>query len=403
MVAIMLERRFIIFRMSTKNIWSKAVNGLLNDKFRQSFLVCVLSGLLAVITGVSAITHFAKDTDKTFAIISLAVLVLSIAVFFLTVFVRKQAALWRRIFMFTIIVFFGYLCYDGGPDGFLHIWILLIPAFSFITFGIVEGFATAIPVMIAMVLFFWIPPFNDFRKYAAEQAQNAALLPGEVPTLIDGQIALFSINLRIRISLLYLVSLALGYFAELVRRVAAKRLKEFNDHYEYISMHDSLTNLANQNLLARYLEDISTNKEKYTNLGCLFIDVDAFKNVNDSYGHLFGNVVLIRIADILSEEKNAFVCRWGGDEYVVCFANIEEERLMRIGEKYRTIVSATTFDEHPEFHTPVSIGAVILPIDENFNFNHVLDLADKANRTAKGKGKDNVSLAEGTVAQKQIK
>ena len=400
MVAIMLERRFIIFRMNTKNIWSRAVNGLLNDKFRQSFLVCTLSALLAVITGVSAITHFAKDTDKTFAIISLAGVIISTSVFLLTIFVNKRAVLWRRIFMVAIIAFFGYLCYDGGPDGFLHIWILLIPAFSFITFGLIEGFATAIPVMLTMIAFFWWP-LADFRKYAAEQAHNAALAIGEAPILVDGQIAVFSVNLRIRISLLYLVSLALGYFAELVRRVAAKRLKDFNEHYEYISMHDSLTNLANQNLLARYLEDISTNKDKYTNLGCLFIDVDAFKNVNDSYGHLFGNVVLIRIADILSEEKNAFVCRWGGDEYVVCFANIEEERLMRIGEKYRTIVSATTFDEHPEFHTTVSIGAVILPIDENFNFNHVLDLADKANRAAKGKGKDNVSLSDvATTSQK---
>ena len=125
----------------------------------------------------------------------------------------------------------------------------------------------------------------------------------------------------------------------------------------------------------------------------MFVDVDAFKNVNDSYGHLFGNAVLIKIAEILSEEKNAFVCRWGGDEYVVCFTNIEEDLLVRIGEKYRASISACSFEEHKDFHITVSIGAVILPIDESFNFNHVLDLADKANRTAKNKGKDNVSFA----------
>ena len=108
-------------------------------------------------------------------------------------------------------------------------------------------------------------------------------------------------------TLVYLVGLLLGFLAELLRFVAARRLKEFTDHYEYVSMHDSLTGLANQNLLAKYLEDISNNKDKYSNLGCLFVDVDAFKNVNDSYGHLFGNAVLIKIAEILKEEKNAFV------------------------------------------------------------------------------------------------
>ena len=395
MVGIINRQRSLIYRMNLKNIWNKAVNGLLNDKFRQSFLVCVLSFLLSAITAVSTVTHLIKDTDKTFGIISAVTLIIALSVFFLTIFVKKYSDTWRRVFMAVLILFFGYLCYDGGPDGFLHIWILLIPAFSFITFGLVEGFVTAIPVFLAMIAFFWWP-LAEFRKYAAEQASAT-------PIYIDGQIAVFSINLRIRITLIYFVSMVLGYFAELVRRVAAKRLKEFTDHYEYVSMHDSLTGLANQNLLAKYLEDIYDNKDQYQNLGCLFVDVDAFKNVNDMYGHLFGNVVLIKIADILSEEKSAFVCRWGGDEYVICFKNIEEERLIRIGEKYRAIISACTFKEQPDFHITVSIGAVILPIDESFNFNHVLDLADKANRTAKKKGKDNVSLAEADNTQNQAK
>ena len=370
--------------MIIRNIWDRAVNGLLNDKFRQSFLVCVLSALLSVITGISAITHFAKDPDKIFAIISATAFIIAASIFLLTLFLNKYYAIWRRVFMAAIILFFGYLCYDGGPDGFLHLWIFLIPAFSFITFGVVEGFATAVPIFLAMIAFFWWP-LADLRKYAAEQASF---------TPVDGQVATFSVNMRLRITLIYFVSMILGYFAELVRRIASKRLKEFSDHYEYVSMHDSLTGLANQNLLAKYLQNISDNKDQYQNIGCLFVDVDAFKNVNDQYGHLFGNVVLIKIADILSEEKSAFVCRWGGDEYVICFKNVEEKQLMRIGEKYRAIISACTFEEQPDFHTTVSIGAVILPIDENFNFNHVLDLADKANRTAKNKGKDNVSLAD---------
>ena len=379
--------------MKFKSVWNKAVNGLLNDKFRQSFLVAVLSGLLSVITTISAITHFIRDEEKLFAIISTVALVMSLSVFFLTIFANKYNALWRRIFMAGIIGFFSYLCYDGGPDGFLHLWILLIPAFSFITFGVYEGFITSVPILIMMVLFFWTP-LGEYRKFFAEQ---------QIFEIVDGQAATFSVNMRLRISLLYLVSMALGYFAELVRHIVAKRLQEFSDHYEYISMHDSLTGLANQNLLAKYLEDISNNRDNYVNLGCLFVDVDAFKNVNDSYGHLFGNVVLVKIANILNEEKDAFVCRWGGDEYVICFKNINESLLMRIGEKYRAIISACTFEEHKDFHITVSIGAVILPVDESFNFNHVLDLADKANRTAKGKGKNNVSMAEIAIKPKAVK
>ena len=370
--------------MKFKNLVNKATDGLLNDGFRQSFLVAVLSAMLGVIAAVSAITHLFLDEEKLFGFISLAVFIICIAVFLLTIFVNKYRTAWRRVFMVALILFFGYLCYDGGPDGFLHIWILLIPAFSFITFGLTEGFITSIPVFLAMIAFFWWP-LADFRKYAAEQAAFVD---------IDGQVASLSVNFRLRMTLIYIVAIFLGFFAELVRHIAAKRLRGFTENFKYASMHDSLTGLANQNFLAKYLDETYQNRDESTTLGCLFVDVDNFKNVNDTYGHLFGNVVLVRIAEILSEEKEAFVCRWGGDEYVVCFKNTSEDILMRIGEKYRAAVSACTFKDYPKFHITVSVGVCVIPVDDNFNFDHVLDLADFANRTAKSKGKDNVSLAK---------
>ena len=370
--------------MNIKKIVSNATDGLLNDSFRQSFLVMVLSALLAIIIGISAVTHLVSDEEKLFGIISLIAFIIATAIFLLTLFLNKYRAVWRRIFMAAIVLFFGYLCYDGGPDGFLHIWILLIPAFSFITFGLGEGFITAVPVFLTMIAFFWWP-LADFRKYAAEQASF---------NVIDQQVATFSTNFRLRITLLYVVCVFLGFFAELVRNVAAKRLRKYTDNFKYASMHDTLTGLANQNYLAKYLDDIYAKKNEGTSLGCLFVDVDSFKNVNDTYGHLFGNIVLIKIGEILSQEKEAFVCRWGGDEYVVCFENISEDVLMRIGEKYRASISACRFKDYPKFHITVSVGAVVIAVDENFNFDHVLDLADFANRTAKNNGKDNVYLAK---------
>ena len=370
--------------MDYKKFINKATDGLLNDNFRQSFLVSVLCGLLGIISAVAAVTHLLKDDTKLFGIIMAVAFGICIGILLLTIFANKHQRVWRRLFMVLIVLFFGYLCFDGGPDGFLHLWVLLIPAFSFITFGLVEGFATAIPVLLVMVGFFWWP-LADFRKYAADQA-NQAIIKGQVYTL--------STNFKIRMTLIYGVCMLLGYFAELVRLVAAKRLRGYTENFKYASMHDSLTGLANQNYLAKYLDDTYQNKTDKTTLGCLFVDVDSFKNVNDTYGHLFGNVVLCRIADILSEEKEGFVCRWGGDEYVVCFKDISEEQLMAIGEKYRSAISECKFKDYPKFHITVSVGAVVLPVDETFNFDHVLDLADFANRTAKNNGKDNVSLAK---------
>ena len=370
--------------MKLKTLINKATDGLLNDDFRQSFLVAVLSALLAVISAVAAVTHFLKDPEKIFAILMTAAFVLAVSTCLLTIFVNKYHTLWRRVFMALIILYFGYLCYDGGPDGFLHLWILLIPAFSFITFGLKEGFITCLPVMLMMIAFFWWP-LGDLRKYAAEQ---------EAFAMVDNQVATFSLNMRLRITLLYVVNMFLGYFAELVRHVAAKRLRSFTENFKYASMHDSLTGLANQNYLAKFLDETYQNRNLNTTLGCLFVDVDCFKNVNDTYGHLFGNVVLVKIAELLAQQEGAFVCRWGGDEFVVCMTDVKEDRLLEIGEKYRAAVSACTFKDYPKFHITVSVGAVVLPVDETFNFDHVLDLADYANRMAKNNGKDNVSLAK---------
>ena len=229
MVAIINRQRSLIYRMSLKDVWNKGVNGLLNDKFRQSFLVVVLSALLSIITGISAVTHFLFDNDpyKVFAIISTVAFVVAASVFFLTLFVNKYHAVWRRIFMGGIIAFFCYLCWDGGPDGFLHLWILLVPAFSFLAFGLVEGFAITIPVFLTMVAFFWWP-LAGFRKF--EYYQNP-------PLVIDGEAYTLSVNMRLRITFIYIVAILLGFFAELVRSAAAKRLRSFTENFRYASMH----------------------------------------------------------------------------------------------------------------------------------------------------------------------
>ena len=359
--------------MNFRNILNKIVDSLVDDDFRRAFSLILLSFLLSIVTLVAGIVHLTKDVEeiKVMAYVLLSVFVFSTAIFFLAVFLRKHHSIYRYIFMAVMVDFFTYLLYDGGPYGFFYFWILLIPAFSFVMFGIFEGIVCSIPMFIIMNVLFW-SPLKDLMKYP--------------DTISD--------DFKLRMVEVYLICIVLGFVAELLRYVNAKRLKSANEHYEFVSLHDSLTNVANQNYLARYLEDVYEKRAEYSTFGCLFIDLDGFKVVNDKYGHLFGNTVLIKIADILSEEKNAFVCRWGGDEFVVCFKNIEEDLLLRIGEKYRAAVSAQTFEENPHFHITISVGAVVMPVDDSFNFNHVLELADSANRKAKNKGKNNVSAIE---------
>ena len=359
--------------MNSKTIFNKIVDRLVDDDFRRAFSLILLSALLSIVSLVAFVAHITHDSkdDLLMAWVLLGVFVFATSIFFLTLFVRKYHSVYRYIFIAVVVALFTYLCYDGGPYGFFYFWILLIPAFSFIMFGIFEGLICSIPMFIVLMVFFWTPLF-DRIKWGS--------------TITD--------DFKLRMLEVYLVCIVLGFVSELLRYVNAKRLKSANEHYEFVSMHDFLTNVANQTYLARYLNDVYEKRSEISSFGCLFIDVDGFKLVNDKYGHLFGNAVLIKIAEILSEERSAFVCRWGGDEFVICFKNIDEDLLVRIGEKYRAAVSAVSFEEKPHFHITISVGAVVMQVDDAFNFNHVLELADSANRRAKNKGKDNVTLVD---------
>ena len=360
-----------ILHMSFKQFANRVINSFVDDDFRRAFSLMLLSFLLSVICAIAAIPHFIDDKEKLMAFVLVGVHAFSTIIFLLTLLNRPNHDIYRYIFIAGVVSFFAYLSFDGAPDGFLYFWILLIPAFSFITFGIFEGLICSIPMFIIILALFWTP-LSDYVKY-----------PGSL-----------SVDFRLRITLIYIVCIIMGFVAELLRLANATRLKSINEHYEFVSLHDSLTNVANQNYLAKYLNKIYENRAEITSLGCLFIDVDGFKGVNDKYGHLFGNAVLIKIAEILTSERDAFVCRWGGDEFVICFKNIDEDLLTRVAEKYRANVSAYIFEERPSFHITISIGAVVIPVDNSFNFNHVLELADSANRKAKQKGKNIVSLAK---------
>ena len=359
--------------MEFRNLVDKINDSLIDDDFRKAFSLILLSFILSVICIVASIPHFIDDEEKLMAFVLIGIFAFSTIIFFLTVFARKHHTIFRYIFMSGVIVFFAYLSFDGGgQDGFLYLWILLIPSFSFVFFGVFEGLIYSIPMFIIVIALFWTPLLG-FVKY------------GSTPP---------TFNFRLRMTFVYVLSIILGFVAELMRSSAAKRLKSANEHHEFISQHDSLTNVANQNYLEKYLSDIYDKRAEIASMGCLFVDLDDFKSANDKYGHLFGNSVLVKIAVVLKSERDAFVCRWGGDEFVVCFKNITEDRLIRIAEKYRANIAAYEFEDKPNFHITISIGAVVIPVDDSFNFNHVLELADSANRKAKINGKDNVLLAK---------
>ena len=159
--------------------------------------------------------------------------------------------------------------------------------------------------------------------------------------------------------------------------------QETLQHEIYNATHDGLTKVYNRsgyNLILDRLDVASTF--------ALMIDVDDFKDVNDTYGHETGDKVLRRIAGVLRHtfRSDDLVCRIGGDEFVVLMINSDEEQKKLIGPRIDRINAELS---NPEEGIPaVSVSAGIAYGGHASNAEELLDYADKALYETKRRGKN---------------
>lgn len=168
----------------------------------------------------------------------------------------------------------------------------------------------------------------------------------------------------------------------------AKRIEE---QLQFLANHDPLTKLPNRNLLKerlrQQLEDAYANKRK---LAVAFIDLDHFKEINDTLGHAVGDDFLIEISHRLTQavRRSDTLARWGGDEFVVVFNDVKEvERLAdRAYNILRSIGQPLQLGQ--QSLTPsASIGIAVYPDDGN-DFVKLVQAADTAMYRAKKQGRN---------------
>ena len=157
-----------------------------------------------------------------------------------------------------------------------------------------------------------------------------------------------------------------------------------------ITLHDTLTGLPNRVLFEQRLEHgLIQAKRHGWELAVLFIDIDNFKSINDSYGHDLGDKVLLMVANRLrsSVREEDTVCRWGGDEFVCLLLDVKQEAYVtRLAEKMvNRIAEACEFNGTVLYVGP-SMGIAIYPADGE-TADILFKNADTAMYKAKGTGK----------------
>ena len=152
---------------------------------------------------------------------------------------------------------------------------------------------------------------------------------------------------------------------------------------------DHLTQLPNRSHIHWRFDDIAKNNQ---NLCLVLADIDNFKNINDTYGHLVGDDVLRIISEQLSQtlRKIDVVGRWGGEEFVMLLPETSAEQALIIVERIRKNIAAISFPistTSGSFSTTISFGISESPI-KNQNIENYIQGADKALHQAKSNGRN---------------
>ena len=178
------------------------------------------------------------------------------------------------------------------------------------------------------------------------------------------------------------------------------RLEQANTQLEKISVEDSLTGLYNRRFFDMKLdEQLHLAKRSKTSLALIMIDLDNFKEVNDTMGHVIGDRYLQRIASILGDtlqRSTDFACRYGGDEFIIMMYDNSIDGTRMVAERIReTVRNMVLVDEYSgqKIQGTVSIGIIstIPPMDADGDT--YLEAVDKAMYQAKNAGRNRISVA----------
>ena len=167
---------------------------------------------------------------------------------------------------------------------------------------------------------------------------------------------------------------------------------EYYEKIETLSVRDGLTGLYNHRMFHEYMD---MEIQKGQSFGLLFIDIDHFKKINDTYGHPFGDKVIRGIAEILKDNgEKAF--RYGGEEFALIVEG-EKDKIIRVAEKLREDVEKKIFKKGNELiNVTVSIGVSLYP-EDGVTRDVLIKTADMALYSAKDKGRNRVVIYQEEV------
>jgi len=191
--------------------------------------------------------------------------------------------------------------------------------------------------------------------------------------------------------LIIILGVNLVLFNIIIFRLFTLRVNNEKQYLKNQAMHDGMTGLLNYKFFDKRLEEEIERSNRYNEkITLLFMDLDKFKRINDTYGHQFGDQVLKRTSEIIKGNVRNIdiVSRYGGEEFCVILINANKDGSINTAERIRKEMEDNIFIiNNKKENVTISIGMAEFPIDSN-NKNDLIKYADNMMYNAKESGRN---------------
>ncbi|MFT4939798.1 MAG: diguanylate cyclase (GGDEF)-like protein [Paraglaciecola sp.] len=281
--------------------------------------------------------------------------------------VYRSAKVWFFCVFMTHVLILNIFIFSVAT-GF-HFYYLVLPAGVFLLFDYEDKFEKIALCFIGIVLFFVCDSANYYAPLIALEPEAEKIL--------------FSFVIIITMSEVYLIMYLLS------RNISAYE-KELNT----MATTDALTGIKNRRIFMAIGEGLLEEARRYSrSFSLLLLDIDLFKNINDSHGHIVGDQALKKVALVLQSNLRTsdYLARYGGEEFVVILPETGIHHATELAEKLRVAVSMIELDlgQGRPLSFTTSVGLAEYNADTK-SLLQLLDQADKALYEAKDMGRNKV-------------
>ncbi|MBH1940846.1 GGDEF domain-containing protein [Mobilitalea sibirica] len=228
--------------------------------------------------------------------------------------------------------------------------------------------------------------YNDDKTYVKiESTQNDVFMLTAIPVNLHNRRVVIELFKNITESMVFGKS----------NGIQQNEMQNMIDRMHNLATVDSLTGIYNRRYIYEKLPVVLSNSIMTNHsIALIMADIDFFKNVNDTYGHLAGDYVLKTFAQVLCEGLNResdWVARYGGEEFIICLPGAKQNAAIEIAERLREAVEYTklNYDEQ-SFQITASFGVCSIVPDVSIKSDQLIECADKKLYEAKRNGRNRV-------------